>query len=81
MDVDVEELIRWDDLIDEQWNRWTPQKLHQRWIALKKDSIFQVKTTEVGPSFIDISFLTQSSDVVQQLSAQHPALRTSTSTK
>ena len=50
-------------------------------LPLKKDSISQVKPTEVGPSFMDVSFLTRSSDVVQQLSAQYTALRTSTLTK
>ena len=35
LDLDNEEDIRWSDLIDESWNKWTAHKLEERWAALK----------------------------------------------
>ena len=35
MDLDAEDDIRWGDLIDERWNKWTARKLEERWAALK----------------------------------------------
>jgi len=31
-----EDDIQWAGLIDESWDTWTVDKLHERWIALKK---------------------------------------------
>ena len=35
LDLDAEEDIRWSELIDAGWDKWTAQKLEQRWTALK----------------------------------------------
>ena len=35
LNLDVEEDIRWGELIDAGWNKWTAQKLEERWAALK----------------------------------------------
>jgi hypothetical protein len=35
LDLDAEEDIRWGELIDAGWNKWTAQKLEERWAALK----------------------------------------------
>ena len=35
MNLDVEDDIRWGDLIDESWNKWTAHELEERWAALK----------------------------------------------
>ena len=35
MDLEAEDDIRWGDLIDESWNKWTARKLEERWAALK----------------------------------------------
>ena len=32
----MEDEIIWDDIIDERWKGWTGQKLHEKWIALRK---------------------------------------------
>ena len=36
LNLDREDDIRWDELIDAQWERWTGDKLQQRWLALRK---------------------------------------------
>ena len=35
LDLDAEEDVRWGELIDESWNKWTANKLEERWAALK----------------------------------------------
>ena len=35
LDLNAEEDIRWGELIDENWNKWTANKLEERWAALK----------------------------------------------
>jgi len=35
LDLDAEEDIRWGELIDADWNKWTAPKLEERWAALK----------------------------------------------
>ena len=35
LNLDAEEDIRWGELIDAGWNKWTAQKLEERWAALK----------------------------------------------
>ena len=35
LNLDVEEDIQWGELIDAGWNKWTAQKLEERWAALK----------------------------------------------
>ena len=35
LNFDSEEDIQWGDLIDVGWNKWTAQKLEERWAALK----------------------------------------------
>ncbi|KAI9465096.1 hypothetical protein BJY52DRAFT_1221186 [Lactarius psammicola] len=36
LDLDAEDEIIWDDIIDERWKGWMGQKLHEKWIALRK---------------------------------------------
>ncbi|KAN0131849.1 hypothetical protein V8E53_010377 [Lactarius tabidus] len=36
LDLDKEDDIRWDELIDARWNRWTGTELQQKWIVLRK---------------------------------------------
>ena len=35
LDLDTEEDVWWGELIDAGWNKWTAQKLEERWAALK----------------------------------------------
>ena len=35
LDLDAEEDIRWGELIDADWNKWTAPKLEERWATLK----------------------------------------------
>ncbi|KAN0134153.1 hypothetical protein V8E53_008042 [Lactarius tabidus] len=64
LDLDKEDDIRWDELIDARWNRWTGTKLQQKWIVLRK-TVNSPGATHRG--------------IVQQLTSHYSTLRASKS--
>jgi hypothetical protein len=33
----MEDDLRWDDLIDDEWRVWTGKKLREKWVALRNE--------------------------------------------